>query len=70
MVEGERPEVTRGAAEAVHPLSVASKRGSALEHQAAEQSSFVTELLAGRVNRDGYQALFDELGAELARFRR
>lgn len=54
----------------MHPLSVALKRGSALEHQAAEQSSFVTELLAGRVNRDGYQALFDELGAELARFRR
>lgn len=46
MVEGERPEVTRGAA--VHPLSVAEVR------------------IAFGLN----QALSDELGAELARFRR
>ncbi|KUI33547.1 heme oxygenase [Mycobacterium sp. IS-1496] len=36
------------------PLSVAIKEGSAAEHAAAEQSPFVTELLAGRVNEAGY----------------
>jgi heme oxygenase (biliverdin-producing, ferredoxin) len=36
------------------PLSVALKEGSALEHARAEQSPFVTELLAGRVNNRGY----------------
>ena len=30
------------------------KEGSAAEHEAAEQSPFVTELLAGRVNGQGY----------------
>jgi heme oxygenase (biliverdin-producing, ferredoxin) len=39
---------------AVRPLSVAMKEGSAAEHDAAEQSPFVTELLAGRVNGRGY----------------
>lgn len=41
-------------AEAIRPLSVALKEGSASEHDAAEQSPFVTELLAGRVNAAGY----------------
>ena len=36
------------------PLSVALKEGSAVEHARAEQSPFVTELLAGRVNNRGY----------------
>ena len=42
------------AAEAVRPLSVAMKEGSTAEHEAAEQSPFVSELLAGRVNGQGY----------------
>jgi len=42
------------AAEAVQPLSVAMKEGSTAEHDAAEQSPFVSELLAGRVNSQGY----------------
>jgi heme oxygenase len=42
------------AAEAVRPLSVAMKEGSAAEHEAAEHSPFVSELLAGRVNGHGY----------------
>ena len=42
------------AAEAVQPLSVAMKEGSTAEHDAAEQSPFVSELLAGRVNNRGY----------------
>src|ERR1700753_1389235 len=36
------------------PLSVARKEGSATEHDAAEGSSFVSELLAGRINGHGY----------------
>ncbi len=35
-------------------LSVALKEGSAAEHDAAEGSSFVSELLSGRVNEQGY----------------
>jgi heme oxygenase (biliverdin-producing, ferredoxin) len=35
-------------------LSVAMRDGSAAEHDAAEQSPFLSELLAGRVNRQGY----------------
>ena len=42
------------AAEAVQPLSVAMKEGSTAEHDAAEHSPFVAELLAGRVNAQGY----------------
>jgi heme oxygenase (biliverdin-producing, ferredoxin) len=42
------------AAEAVQPLSAAMKEGSTAEHEAAEQSPFVSELLAGRVNAQGY----------------
>lgn len=35
-------------------LSVAMREGSAAEHRAAEQSVFITELLAGRVTAHGY----------------
>lgn len=41
-------------AEAVRPLSVAMKEGSTAAHDAAEQSLFMSELLAGRVNGQGY----------------
>lgn len=41
-------------AAAVRSFSVAMKEGSAAEHEAAEHSSFVSELLSGRVNRRGY----------------
>lgn len=36
------------------PLSTAMREGSQLEHQAAEGSTFMTELLAGRVDAAGY----------------
>jgi heme oxygenase (biliverdin-producing, ferredoxin) len=42
------------ATETRRPLSAAMKEGSAAEHARAEQSPFVTELLAGRVNNHGY----------------
>lgn len=35
-------------------LSLAMRDGSRAEHDAAEQSPFISELLAGRVNTDGY----------------
>lgn len=35
-------------------LSLAMRDGSRAEHNAAEQSPFISELLAGRVNTDGY----------------
>lgn len=41
-------------AQTSRPLSVAMKEGSTEEHARAEQSPFVTELLAGRVNNRGY----------------
>lgn len=41
-------------AETTRPLSVAIREDSALEHEAAEQSAFVTELLSGRVDGQGY----------------
>lgn len=44
----------RRTAEAVRPFSVAMKEGSTAEHEAAENSPFVSELLSGRVNRRGY----------------
>lgn len=40
--------------EAARPLSVAMKEGSTAQHEAAESSSYVSELLSGRVNRRGY----------------
>lgn len=42
------------ATEAGRPFSAAMKEGSTVEHDAAENSPFVTELLAGRVNGRGY----------------
>jgi heme oxygenase len=41
-------------AEAIRPLSVSMKEGSTAEHAAAEQSPFMSELLAGRINDHGY----------------
>lgn len=38
------------------PLSTAMREGSRAEHEAAEGSSFMSELLAGRVNEAGYTA--------------
>ncbi|SPM36521.1 Heme oxygenase [Mycobacterium rhizamassiliense] len=46
--------MSQPAAPKVRRLSAAMKDGSAEEHQAAEQSSFVAELLDGRVTADGY----------------
>ncbi|MDH6193581.1 heme oxygenase [Mycobacterium frederiksbergense] len=40
--------------ESVRSLSVAMRQDSTDQHDAAEQSSFVTELLGGRVNEQGY----------------
>lgn len=42
--------------EAVVPLSVAVREGSRAEHEAAEGSSFLTDLLEGRINEAGYAA--------------
>lgn len=44
----------RRTAEAVRSLSVAMKKGSTAEHEAAENSPFVSELLSGRVSGQGY----------------
>lgn len=41
-------------AAAVRPFSVAMKEGSMAEHEAAEHSPYVSELMSGRVNRQGY----------------
>jgi heme oxygenase len=38
------------------PLSVAMREGSKAEHEAAENSTFIAALLAGRVNEAGYAA--------------
>ena len=38
------------------PLSLAMRDGSKQEHEAAENSSFMSELLGGRVNEAGYAA--------------
>lgn len=38
------------------PLSAAMREGSQLEHQEAEDSSFMSELTGGRVNAEGYAA--------------
>ena len=40
--------------DAARPLSVAVREESKPEHEAAEQSSFMSELLSGRVNARGY----------------
>jgi heme oxygenase len=46
--------MTLSAAQAVKPFSVAMKEGSTAEHEAAEHSPYVSELLSGRVNSQGY----------------
>jgi heme oxygenase len=46
--------MSSSAAQAVKPLSVAMKEGSTVEHEAAEHSPYVSELLSGRINRQGY----------------
>jgi heme oxygenase len=38
------------------PLSTAMRDGSKIEHEAAENSTFMSELLAGRINEAGYAA--------------
>ena len=38
------------------PLSAAMRDGSKIEHEAAENSTFMSELLAGRINEAGYAA--------------
>lgn len=43
------------------PLSVAMREGSMAEHKAAEGSSFVESLLAGRVDERGYLAFLGRL---------
>lgn len=40
--------------EAIRTLSVTMRENSRAEHEAAEQSSFMSQLLAGRVNEQGY----------------
>lgn len=46
---------------AVEPLSVAMRTGSRDEHEAAEGSAFLSELLAGRVSEAGYAAYLGRL---------
>lgn len=43
------------------PLSAAMREGSAAEHDAAENSGFMAELLGGRVNEAGYAAYLQRL---------
>jgi heme oxygenase (biliverdin-producing, ferredoxin) len=45
------------------PLSTAMREGSKTEHEAAENSSFMSELLAGRVSEAGYAAYLLRLRA-------
>ena len=47
------------------PLSTAMREGSRAEHEAAESSSFIGELLAGRVSEAGYTAYLLRLLAEM-----
>ena len=53
--------MTITAASAQQPLSAALRTGSRAEHESAENSGFVTELLAGRVNEAGYAAYLRRL---------
>ncbi|MXG88176.1 biliverdin-producing heme oxygenase [Nocardioides flavescens] len=48
------------------PLSIAMRDGSRAEHEAAEGSSFVGELMAGRVDETGYAAYLRRLRAVYA----
>lgn len=52
---------TTAAARATTPLSTLLREGSAAEHRDAESSSFMSELLAGRVNASGYAAYLTRL---------
>ena len=36
------------------PLSVAMKQGSQAQHEAAESSTFIADLMGGRVDEAGY----------------
>jgi heme oxygenase (biliverdin-producing, ferredoxin) len=45
------------------PLSIAMREGSKVEHEAAENSSFMSELLGGRVSEAGYAAYLLRLRA-------
>jgi heme oxygenase (biliverdin-producing, ferredoxin) len=54
------------APEAVRTLSIALKEGSTSDHDTANRSPFVTELLAGRVNDQGYAAYLLRLRAVYA----
>lgn len=47
-------QMSPSTAQAVRPLSLALKEGSMAEHEAAEHSPYVSELMSGRVNRRGY----------------
>lgn len=51
-------------------LSLAVREGSRAEHEAAEGSAFVTELLAGRVTAEGYAAYLRRLRAVYAALER
>ena len=53
--EQHRPADRRAASQpTTTPLSTLLREGSAAEHREAEPSSFMSELLAGRVNAAGY----------------
>ena len=53
--------MTRAPSLAAQPLSTAMREGSAAEHDAAENSGYMTELLNGRVNEAGYAAYLQRL---------
>jgi heme oxygenase len=53
--------MTRAPSVAAQPLSTAMREGSAAEHDAAENSSYLIELLNGRVNEAGYAAYLQRL---------
>lgn len=64
------------ATESVRSLSAAMRQDSTDQHDAAEQSPFVTELLSGRVNEQGYvdyllrlRAIYDALEAAVREHR-
>jgi heme oxygenase len=62
-MERSMPPSTTVASEIDRSLSVAMRDGSRAEHAAAEHSSFMAELLGGRVNAQGYVAYLLRLRA-------
>jgi len=62
-LEGIAVTVTETTDLAAQPLSAAMRDGSRAEHEAAEGSSFMSELLAGRVAPEGYAAYLLRLRA-------